>query len=76
MRKIFCDGCGKEIFKPVSFSVPCHLWSFRDRPGYVDRDGNHVSDRTDVLELCAKCSNVVYSAAVEALIKIQTEKSE
>lgn len=75
MRKIFCDGCGVEISKPVSFSVPCHLWSFRGRMGYVDGDGNQVSDRSDVLELCAKCSNAVYSAAVEELTKIQAQRT-
>lgn len=67
MRKCFCDGCGSEVARPIKFSVPCHLWSLRGKCGYIDHGGNAISGRTDELDLCAKCANVAYSAAVSSL---------
>ena len=67
MRKYFCDSCGSEEERIKSFDVPCHLFSLRDSIGYSDSKGNSVSGRTDSIDLCNKCLNVAYEAALKAL---------
>lgn len=67
MRKYFCDSCEKE-FKDINvFNVPCHTFSLRYKSGYSDSEGNQVSGRMDRIDLCNKCLNVAYFAAINAI---------
>ena len=67
MKKYFCDACKKEIDQPKILEVPCHLWSKRGEIGYIDSEFNAVSGRRDSIDLCNKCSNKAFSAALKAL---------
>lgn len=69
MRKYFCDSCGKEVKTLNVFEIPCHLFSKSGRvdDGYSDNDGNSISGRMDEIDLCNKCWNVAYSAALKSL---------
>ena len=68
MKRFFCDSCEKEVSSLVNLPVPCHLYSLKNKlTGYVDSEGVAVSDRMDNIELCHKCSNIAYSAAIKAL---------
>lgn len=76
MIKRFCDCCGKELSgQPMILGVPCHLWSFKDNISeiYVDNEGNAVSGRMDSIDMCNRCSNLVFGVAVKKVIEIQKE---
>lgn len=67
MRKYFCDGCGSEEESVKVFDVPCHLFSLSHSVGYCDIKGNSVSGRMDSIDLCNKCWNTVYEAALKSI---------
>lgn len=67
MIKYYCDSCKLETKRPYKFSVPCHLLSFRGKVGYVDNDFNKISGRMDDIDLCAKCYNIAFEVALNAL---------
>lgn len=75
MIKRICDACGEEGGNNRVF-IPCHLWSKSDSLGYADNDGNRVSGRYDEIDLCNKCNNRVYSAAVNELKRIKGEEED
>jgi hypothetical protein len=77
MRRIFCDVCGKEITGKTikKIEIPCHLWSFRGKSGYVDEDMMPVSGRYDALDACAECWNRSYSALVTAIDGIMKDNN-
>jgi len=70
MVRYFCDICGKEKDQLISCNIPCHLWSFRGKAGYVDNDLQPMSGRYDSLGLCRQCHNIAYSSMVDTLLKI------
>jgi len=67
MRKYYCDSCELETHVPNTFEVPCHLYSLKGKPGYMDNDFNPVSGRMDQIDLCNGCRNLAYLAALKAL---------
>ena len=67
MRKCYCDSCKTEIERPNIVSVPCHLYSMKDKAGYSDVDGNSVSGRMDDIDLCNKCYNKAFEALLNAI---------
>ncbi len=69
MIKYYCDSCKQESTgnNINRFAVPCHLYSFKHKAGYADKDGNVVSGRMDNIDLCNKCYNIAYSAALKAI---------
>lgn len=73
MTKHYCDACGKELVGSdgrMGIEIPCHHFD-NTTLGYVDSDMNSVSGRTVGKDLCNKCSNQIYSKAVEELQRIQ-----
>ena len=71
MIRYFCDICTKEVDSPAlmnKLTIPCHQWSLKHKAGYVDKDGNQISGRTDSLLVCTYCSNEAY-AAMSAKLK-------
>lgn len=66
MIKSLCDSCGKEG-NTNKVEIPCHFWSKSLSLGYADGEGNRVSGRSDVVDLCNYCKNKFYSAAISAL---------
>jgi len=69
MRRIFCDVCGKEITGKTkkTIDIPCHLWSLKNRPGYVDEDRMPISGRYDSIDACSECWNRGYNALITAI---------
>ncbi len=74
MKMTYCDACGADASVGASVGVPCHLYSKRSALGYVDRDMNRVSGRSDHLDLCNACLNRAYSAMVDKILEIQRSK--
>jgi len=72
MKKYFCDNCGEEKSPRniKTFPVPCHLYEFAGKAGYVDNDWNAVSGRYNNIDLCNKCLNIAYTAALDALTNL------
>lgn len=68
--KFFCDCCNKETkHRPNQFKYLCHL---DDPPGcYEDEEGNAVSGREIVVDLCNKCYNDILGVAIERYKKLQ-----
>lgn len=60
-----CDACHKEVESFNEIKIPCHLFSKRNELGYIDNGCNRVSGRSDVIQVCNKCSNRLYGAMVE-----------
>jgi hypothetical protein len=76
MTLYFCDVCGKQVKRLNTFSFPCHLNpSSKDGMGYVDNDFNAVSGRDDSIDICNKCSNEMYSAAIQKWLSIKAASS-
>ena len=76
MIKKFCDLCGVEVKGfTMDFSYPCHHGLDAVDMGYTDREFNRVSQRYDKLELCNKCSNKVFSSAMDKTKEILLDKS-
>lgn len=74
MTKHYCDACGKEITgSNVYIDIPCHHLTTDVRSLYTDSEGNRVSGRKERVDLCAACSNRIYSKAVQELNKIKKE---
>jgi hypothetical protein len=75
MIKRYCDICGKEITNKTSkkVEIPCHLWSFAGKSGYVDTEGIPVSGKYDALDACTKCWNRVYSCMVEKIHSLRDD---
>lgn len=71
MKVCYCDACSAKTDRPNKLPIPCHLWSKRGTPGYVDNDWNAVSGRRDELDLCNACCNAVYSQAVRKVLEIR-----
>ena len=69
MKRYFCDCCEVEVKQLNSISVPCHLYSMKSRGGYTDTEGNSVSGRMDVIELCNRCYNRAYTALISSIAK-------
>lgn len=67
MRKCYCDSCNIEIKQVNVFNYPCHITRDNKLAGYVDNEGNGVSGRMDSIDLCNKCQNVAYTAALDAI---------
>lgn len=83
MNKVYCDCCRKEIKNNRSHnvSIPCHIWEFRGKPGYVSIDEDTgewygVSGRSNNIDLCIRCWNIAYSGMVESLLKEQPKMIE
>lgn len=74
MKKFFCDACGTEQKRVNEFQVPCHLYQFKGQAGYIDSEGNAISGRTNIIDLCNKCLNKAYTAAIAALDIVYQEK--
>ena len=51
--------------------MPSHLYTLRHTYGYVDKEFNGVSGRKDKIELCNKCTNIAYNAALVAINLIE-----
>ncbi len=75
MTKTWCDACGKEITDKKSHveQIPCHLFSFSGKCGYVDNDMQPISGRRDGIEICTECWNRGWSAF---LTKLDLPKDE
>ena len=69
MTKTWCDACRREITNQSQrqVSIPCHLFSFKEKCGYVDTEGNNVSGREDTIVLCLKCFNDGWGAFTKTL---------
>ena len=67
MRKYFCDSCKKEVERLNVLEVPCHVFSKKLLNGYSDSDGNQVSGRKDLIDLCNKCWNIAHYASIKAI---------
>lgn len=67
MTKYFCDACNEQVNRPLNMSVPCHLYSMKNKGQYHDSQGNRISERSDTIELCSECHNAAYSAALKAI---------
>lgn len=69
MKRYFCDACDEEFAANElnSVAVPCHLYNLKFKNGYVDHKNNRVSGKSDLVDLCNKCSNIFYSAALNAV---------
>lgn len=66
--KYFCDSCGEEKKSVNDFEIPCHLFGTQYvDAGYSDGEGNSISGRKVGIDLCNKCLNVAYTAAVAAI---------
>ena len=70
MTKCFCDRCGKEIKHKYQFKYLCHIEDTANPlTGHCDSDGNRVSEREIIKDLCARCYNKVMTAAYKAYQK-------
>ena len=70
--KIVCDVCGKEARNKFSFK--CHLNNILEGVylnGYVDPEGNRVSGKEKVLDLCNKCYNEVLTPSILKLKELK-----
>lgn len=79
MTKKFCDCCGKEIVgHSMPIEVPCHHNSLYGNvaAAYEDGEGNRVSGRYDKIDLCNKCSNEIFSSAMQTLHRLQVTSGE
>lgn len=64
MTKIFCDCCGSEG-RYDTIKIPCHIAERDSKRGdYVDNTGEPVSGRTVDYDLCARCTNRIYSVVM------------
>jgi hypothetical protein len=64
MRKILCDVCGKDAKNTLD--ILCHLVE-DDKDGYNDNEGNVVSNRTVIFDLCNCCYNRIAGEAAKEL---------
>lgn len=78
MIKHFCDVCGEETYsgKFEIVEVPCHLYSNRNEPGYVDDDSNRTSRRVDRVEMCRSCHNIVFTEVVNKILELKADIQE
>ena len=64
MKKLFCDCCEKEVGTLNKVKFKTHIkevfsTGINLAGKYVDSDGNLVSGKYEVIELCNKCYNDV-----------------
>jgi hypothetical protein len=84
MRKCYCDKCGKEIAGRTifPFEYRVHIEDTSLNNCYQDKEGNQISERVVVKELCAKCYNMimhtayqVFKAPIDAVITVKIDLS-
>lgn len=74
--RIFCDACGKEIkTAPNKLEYNIHIEQ-NEQVGYSDSEGNIVSGKRVVKDLCNKCYNQIMVLAVNKLKLIQKENNQ
>lgn len=67
--KRYCDACGKEN-PDNTFSYLCHLDDLTV-DGHIDSEGNRVSKRLIIIDLCNKCYNVIVYPSVQKFKEIK-----
>jgi hypothetical protein len=75
MKQIICDLCGTIADHPKSIPIPCHLWTFNYKGGYVDSNGNDTSGRHDHLDACTPCWNKCFGAMADKAREIKKENN-
>lgn len=74
-----CDCCGKKAPKARTLNTIqwlCHLTDMaqgKHSAGYVDNEGNAVSGRQDVAEVCIACYNKIMIESVKKYFTMRKE---
>lgn len=75
-----CDGCGKHITYYYNMEYAKHIddmISGNYMMGYVDNDGNMIGRKMSAEnDLCSKCYNMIFIAAVKVLRELQTKNAD
>lgn len=79
MIKHFCDATGKEIQNPQILTFKKHIVSMHYESllgGYIDREGNRVSNVEVTYEVSQEVYNRVMLTAMQELSKIIEENKD